>query len=451
MNFLKFITNTNFLKSGTNVTISSTFFCLSLIAISLTNRSDFWDLMALVTIVFLAYFLLVNSNANEKQKWQLSIVFYGICLLFTPNLSNDIYRFIWDGELLQLGINPYDFKPNELIHHVDISNNQYLIEIYQLIDPLSQENYSCYPVLNQAYFFISALFTSSVFANVIVLKLLMLFSFFPGFYFLDKLLWQQGFSPKLKWFFIFNPLVIIEGVQNMHFEGVMLAWIIIGFYLLTQNKLMLGAICFGLAIQFKLIPLIILPFFLRWLGWRKSIITWSVAVLFVCITSLLLLNGQNLSHFFMSLRLYFRQFEFNSFILHWYIEYGINRYGYNRIQSFAPYLARIATEIIIVLAWYGNHFTLKTVFTRLFLAFTCYYLLSSTVHPWYLIVPLFFGIFTNYQVLYIWSFLVFLSYYSYTASSENYLRLIQGIEYMFVFSFFVLELYSNFRSSLQSS
>lgn len=417
------------MKSGTNVTISSTFFCLSLIVISFTNRSNFWELMALVSVAFLAYFLLVNSNATEKQKWQLSILLYASCLFFMPNLSNDIYRFIWDGELLQLGINPYDFKPNELIQKASISNNRYLMEVYQLIDPLSQENYSCYPVVNQAYFFISALFTSSIFANVLVLKLLILFSFFLGFYFLDKLLQQEGFEVKLKWFFIFNPLLLIEGLQNVHFEGVMLMWVIIGFYLLTQNKLMLGAICFGLAIQLKLIPFIILPFFLRWLGWRKSIITWSMVIIFVGLSSLILLNGQNISHFFMSLRLYFRLFEFNSFILHWYIEYGIDRYGYNRIQTFTPYLARIATEIIIVLAWYGDHFSLKTVFTRLFLAFTCYYLLSSTVHPWYLIVPLFFGVFTNYTTLYWWSFLVFLSYYSYATTTETSLRILQAFEY----------------------
>jgi alpha-1,6-mannosyltransferase len=433
------ITNTKYVKSGTNVTISSTFFCLSLIAISLTNRSDFWELMVLIAVAFIAYFLLVNSNATEKQKWQLSILFYGSCLFFTPNLSNDIYRFIWDGELLQLGINPYDFKPNELIQHSRIYDKVYLREIYALIDPLSQENYSCYPIVNQVYFYLSALVTSTIAGNIFVLKLLMLLSLFSGYYFLDKLLVSEGFDRKIKWFFVLNPLVLVEGIQNVHFEGVVVAWLVIGFYLLSKHKLILGALCFGIAIQLKLLPIIVLPFLLRWLGWKKSMLTWSIVGVFVVLTSFILLDNENIQHFFQSLRLYFRVFEFNSFILHWYIEYGINRYGYNRIQTFAPYLARIATEIIIVLAWYGNYFTLKTVFTRLFLAFTCYYLLSSTVHPWYLIVPLFFGIFTNYFVLYWWSFLVFLSYYSYVSTTETNLRVIQGFEYGLVIPMFLLE------------
>ena len=141
-----------------------------------------------------------------------------------------------------------------------------------------------------------------------------------------------------------------------------------------------------------------------------------------------------------SISLYFRQFEFNSFILYWYIQYGEWKYGYNRIQTFGPYLSRIALEFLIIFAWLGNNFSVKKMFTRMFFAMIVYYLLSSTVHPWYLLTPLLLSIFTAYKFVLVWSFLVLLSYISYTTIDSNSLRFIFLIEYLIVFGCFVYEI-----------
>ena len=39
-----------------------------------------------------------------------------LMLLFSfPNLSDDIFRFIWDGRMCSLGINPYGYLPSEIV------------------------------------------------------------------------------------------------------------------------------------------------------------------------------------------------------------------------------------------------------------------------------------------------------------------------------------------------
>ena len=234
--------------------------------------------------------------------------------------------------------------------------------------------------------------------------------------------------------------MIVEVAQNLHFEGVMLSFIIIAFYFILKKHYLFAALFLSFAIQIKIIPFLILPFLLRWIGWKNAILIWSVTLISTFLISIILIDESNVFNFLKSIQLYFRQFEFNSLILHWYIQYGEWKFGYNRIQTFGPYLSRIATEIIIILAWYGNHFNFQTFSKRIMFALFFYYLLSSTVHPWYLILMLFFSIFTSYKFILVWSFTVFLSYISYATTSEFYLRVFQALEYFIVFWVLFFEL-----------
>jgi len=72
-------------------------------------------------------------------------------------------------------------------------------------------------------------------------------------------------------------------------------------------------------------------------------------------------------------------------------------------------------------------------------ATTAYYLLSTTVHPWYLMLPLFLSIFTTYKYMLVWSWLVFLSYSAYNGYGveENYLLI--AIEYVVVIGIIVFD------------
>ena len=62
-----------------------------------------------------------------------SILFFGVItrLLFSfhlPELSQDFYRYLWDGQIQQLGINPYLYSPEELIDKVRFPQVQLLYE-----------------------------------------------------------------------------------------------------------------------------------------------------------------------------------------------------------------------------------------------------------------------------------------------------------------------------------
>jgi hypothetical protein len=382
----------------------------------------------------------MKSVVNSTWIWNTTLVLHAIPLFALTPLSTDVYRFLWDGELITLGINPYDFTPNELISRFDSQNMK---QLYHNMGALSQGNYSCYPTVNQLYFTGAACVSDSMWINVIALRIFLLASLFGVFAGIRKLLQKTTISTSNLHLLVWNPLLILESTQNLHFEGLMLAFFLWGVFYLLHGKWILAAVSLSIAIHFKLVPLLLLPFFLRWIGWKRSFQTWALTGGITVVLMFVWIDGGNYINFLESLRLYFQQFEFNSMVLKAYIEYGRTRFGYNRIQTFGPQLARYATMGIILFAWLGNQFSLQKMFVRMLFALVLYYFLASTVHPWYLILPLGISIFTPYRFMLLWSGLVLLTYVSYGEYASSWMSTVVRIEYgilvlMIVFEIVVL-------------
>jgi len=72
------------------------------------ERTDFIKLLSLFTALFFLCFKLVQFEKwNFKFLLIVGILFRLVFLLVEPNLSQDFYRFIWDGELVKHFMNPY--------------------------------------------------------------------------------------------------------------------------------------------------------------------------------------------------------------------------------------------------------------------------------------------------------------------------------------------------------
>ena len=224
----------------------------------------------------------------------ISLIAQALSIWNQPNLSIDFYRFIWDGEITLAGINPFDFKPNELIHYDFVQSSHYLKEVYAGIGELSQSHYSVYPPINQFYFIVASLFTDSLIINTIILKLLIVLTEILGAVFLIKTLKLLKINASRIWFLFLNPLWIIECTGNTHFEGVMISFLFIAFFFLVQKKEKLGSIFFAVAVQIKLVPLLLLPFFLQFLGWKKAIVLYALTIFIVFTLGLLQLNISNI-------------------------------------------------------------------------------------------------------------------------------------------------------------
>jgi len=174
------------------------------------QRTDFVKLITLFAALFFLCFKLIQFEKwNFKFLLVAGILFRFVFLLAEPNLSQDFYRFIWDGELVITGINPYLHTPNALMEKMEVAlvNAQ---QLHEGMGSLSARHFSSYPPLNQLIFALAALLSGkSIIGSVLVMRLIIVLADVGIFYFGRKLLKNLNRSPHLVFWYFLNPLIII--------------------------------------------------------------------------------------------------------------------------------------------------------------------------------------------------------------------------------------------------
>ncbi|HET8753355.1 MAG TPA: mannosyltransferase, partial [Salinimicrobium sp.] len=223
-------------------------------------RTDFIKLLSLfAALFFISWKLFQIEKFNWKMLFWAGIIFRLIFLFSIPNLSQDFYRFIWDGKLLLNGVNPYLFSPNELISGGNIAFPEQNL-LLEGMGGLSAGNHSNYPPLQQLLFAFGAFFTGKgIMGALITFRLLIISAEIGIFYFGRKLLRTLNLPENNIFWYFLNPLVIIELSGNLHFEAVMLFFLLWSLFLLNKGKWFWSAVLFSCAVSIKLVPLLFLP------------------------------------------------------------------------------------------------------------------------------------------------------------------------------------------------
>ena len=398
------------------------------------DRSDFIHLIILFGSAFAIYFFLIFTTHDKKESEILLWVSMGFRLIFIvaiPFLSDDFYRFIWDGKLFINGFNPYLSIPSEIINTDTAKTAGLTKEIYQGLN--SPNYYSVYPPINQLLFSLGGFFSKyGLLAGIIALRVPIIIAEFFLIKYLKRLLEALKLSQQNILWYALNPLVIVELSGNLHYEGMMMMCIVIALYWLIQNKWGGAAVWWAMAISLKLIPILFLPVLVKRLGVFKSFWFYMITAFTLLFTFLPFLDQQLVHHISSSIDLYFRTFEFNAsiyYIIRWF---GFKNVGYNIIQTAGPILSVITFLLAMLLYFYKNNSWLDTIKKMLF-AYTIYLLMASIIHPWYIINLIVLAVFVpKYKYAILWSILIVLSYSAYQTSDykENFLFI--TIEYTLV-------------------
>lgn len=415
-----------------------------------TKRADFYQFFGVFMVLFISAYWLAQNKAGFSFKTLLVVaLILRLSLLFAmPELSNDFYRFIWDGELITNGVNPYAHVPNDLISFPDYYDDIKMRLLYHGMGELSQAHYSCYPPLNQLFFTLPALLSDSIYHQVIILKLILILADIGAIVVGRKILQHLQMDVNKIWLYALNPFIILEFSGNLHFEGVMIFFILLSLYFLLINQWLVSAFLLGCAIQIKLIPILILPFLFKKLRWKKSIGYLAMTALTVLVIGQLFLTPKFLQNMMLSVNEYFVKFEFNASIYYLAREIGFIVKGYNAIDFIGPILSLVAFISILILAIIRAYKVQQDLFVGILFAFLIYYAMATTIHPWYIALVLIFSIFTQYKFGLIWSLLVMLSYsaYQFPIFSENKLFLMT--EHTVLFIVVVYEIKKYWRKNL---
>jgi len=398
------------------------------------ERSNFPQLISVYTSLFIiAYILYKKGNPDNFRVLLISGILFRFCLIFSiPALSDDFYRFVWDGRIQQLGFNPFDFTPAQIIkQHADPLLNK----IFPYLN--SPDYYSVYPQVCQSIFKIAATIGGDSLNNTVsALKSAIFISELGTIFILNKLLSAKGNSKSLQLIYILNPLVIIELSGNIHFEAFMIFFMLLAVLLLDKQKYISAAGALSLAIQAKLIPLIFVPLLFKKIGQRKTIYFALFCVVFTIIMSLILLNSpERILHFWESLRLYYGKFEFNGSIYSLFRKISQWFIAYNPIALLSKIMMMLAISGI-----FWIYLKKLELLNGMFWLLTIYLVFAAVVHPWYLTPLIALSAFVKYRFALIWSVMVPLSYYTYSQNpySENYW--LTGFEYIIVFGFLIWDL-----------
>lgn len=415
------------------------------------KRTQFYTLVFLWSFLFTTSYFLWKKNRNNFQFLAtVSFLFRLVFLFAIPNLSQDFYRFIWDGRLIFEGLNPYLSLPETFIEQQNYPINQ-AVELYNGMGAMNGSHYTNYPPLNQFCFFIAALFSNNnILGSVVVMRVLIILADFGILYFGKKLLEKLSLPINSIFLYILNPFIIIELTGNLHFESVMLFFLVWSLYLLSQRKWMYSAIVLACSVSVKLIPLLFLPLFFQWFVNKKTPLFKSLQQMFgfysltIGATILLFtpfLSSNLIDNYTSSVGLWFRNFEFNASFYYIAREIGYLFRGYNEIAIIGKITPILTILFLVIITFFRKNSTFKELITAMLFGLSFYYFTTTTMHPWYIATLLILSVFTNYRFPVVWSFVIILSYQAYANTPWKENLWFVTIEYLVVYGFLLWDIF----------
>ena len=408
------------------------------------ERHETLPLLASYLILFLLYCVIITCDALRVsfQFWLAVAIACRLSLLLcTPALSDDFYRFLWDGRVVAAGYNPFDEVPS---YYMSLSQpvNGLDQELFEKLN--SKDRYSSYPPVCQLVFWLSAEASpSSIFGSVVAMRVILLAFEVGTLWILIKLIRELNLPAHSIIFYALNPLVILEVTGNLHFEGVMIFFLMLAIFILIRKGFWISCVAFALSVCTKLIPLLFLPQLVHYLGRKKVIVYWAITGIVTLIFFTPLISAGTVHGFSTSLGYYFQRFEFNASIYYVIREAGIVIFGFNIIQYAGPLLAVSGAVAILMISFrtprQGRQHSTTMLFEVMLWCLLIYFAVTTILHPWYIITLLAISIFTQYRFPILWTGLIFLTYAGYTQHGFQENLVFVGIEYVVLAGYILYE------------
>lgn len=192
--------------------------------------------------------------------------------------DNDVWRYLWDGHVWTNGINPYRYEPsNPRLDALTDSGNSENTIWSDIRDNVNHPQIpTIYPPAAELVFGLSHVLAPG---SVLVMK-----SIFVGFdllalFFIALTLRALHRPASDMILYAWNPLVIKTVAGSGHMDAIMAAALAATAYFIVRGRRAHAAIAWGVSVLTKISPLVLLPFVMRRLGWRKSALGIGVVVL----------------------------------------------------------------------------------------------------------------------------------------------------------------------------
>jgi hypothetical protein len=391
------------------------------------------SLMAYLTML-VGMWMVALGDASVNQILTLGIISRIVAVFAVPELSDDIYRFVWDGLVSSNGINPYEFTPSEVIHMGDGD----LVPGSKALFPLlnSPDYHTVYPPVIQALNLSSVWISGgNIYGSIVYLKLAVALADISSLLILVKILDLMDIKQTMFLTLLaLNPLMITEISANGHHEGFILLLLLSAIYSLLRSRYLTGGLLLGVAIGIKLTPLILIPVMTAHLIKKGGAVRFisgtmiSSGILLSPIADPVIRNAMT-----ESTGLYFNTFAFNSPLFHFTDRASKFFEQPWQLMDIAghvfPFVSILVIMTISVLVYKGKLGLLNGVLWTM----ACYLLLSRVIHPWYLVPLSGIAVIGRNLPLILWGNLAFLSYSAYTGEPYRESMILLTTQYLILF------------------
>ncbi len=354
------------------------------------DQTIVWYIVAVLGFLFAVWW---NERHPIRWRWiwVVAIVLRLVMFTTTPTLSDDVYRYLWEGHLVTEGVSPYEAPI------LDPSLDLYEIPArFEANTPTFASPYL--PTAHGVFGLAALLLPSEPLSMQVVMTGFELVAA-AG---LGVLLRIVGMRRDRVLLWLWNPLVIVEAAHGAHLDALMVALAVSSLVLTLDPRLRestagrLGAPgLLALATLTRPIPMLLFPV----LFWRWN---WTQRVVYVAVSLALLVPFGLWSGFgfdtdtprglFGASRVYSESFRFNSAIYQtiesWIGGLGFDDQGWNEPVVLTRLLVGAIFAALILGVWARARRARSALETLRLAAVPAgaYVLLAPVMHPWYLLL-----------------------------------------------------------------
>ncbi len=219
-------------------------------------------------LVFVIYLIGVRiawrTRTDDKRSLAVillvAVIIRMMMVVCSPTLSDDVYRYAWEGKIQTAGLNPYNHTP------VDASlKSLWNDPLYKQLCPRYTLQAAVYPPAAEAVFWLGAL---PGIAPVWLIKLLLGLADIGSLWLLVLILRRLKLNPLRAVIYAWSPLAVLEISQSGHIDGLAILFVLAAVLAVLRGKDVLGGVFGALAFAAKITPAVMLPALYRKKDWR---------------------------------------------------------------------------------------------------------------------------------------------------------------------------------------
>jgi len=319
-------------------------------------------LIGLIVLFLLCAALMFYPDYQEPRVVKFLVLSQILFALSIAILSDDIYRYMWEGKVVVNGINPFAYSPSDpeltalrdTVIYPQI-NHPWLPTIYP---PLAQSMFAAAYTIGGdttwAFKLLCAVFELLTLAALLV--------WLP----------MVGARRSVLLLYLFSPLILIEFYLSAHLDILAMPFLIAALIAVQRARPGIAGIMLALASLIKFFGLFFVPFIFFY--FRRGA-RWKFGGIFVSVVALSYLPfiAMGGGEVFGSLTDYLSEWQFNASVF----ELFKAVIGFTWARNLMGGL--FAGWLVLLL------FRRMNIFKRLYRAFAGYVILTTTLFPWYLV------------------------------------------------------------------